>query len=200
MWARPAVVCGVSAARGFRHRASETLGWRANASERTWAPSEGGQLSRRDRAPGRYRAYVPDELGPDLPAVGERAQGAAADALVVLARADERLGAKAAYLSHLLVRSESISSSWIEGNRVTPKRLAIAESLRHGSRAALDVIANVHATEDAVAALADRSRPITVDDIEDLQHVIEPSLPRGLRTEQNWVGGAGGRECGAFGR
>ncbi|MDF2991528.1 MAG: fic [Microbacterium sp.] len=159
--------------------------------DRVWAPTEGGQLSRRDRAPGQYRAYVPQELGPGLPMLGERAQSAAADALVVLARADERLGTRAAYLSHLLVRSESISSSWIEGNRVTPKRLAIAESLQHGSRVALDVIANVRATEDAVAALADRTRPITVDDIESLQHIIEPSLPRGLRTEQNWVGGSG---------
>ena len=159
--------------------------------ERIWAPSEGGQLSRRDRAPGRHLAYIPEELGPDLPVLSDLAQNAAADALVVLARADERLGTRAAYLSHLLVRSESISSSWIEGNRVTPKRLAIAESLRHGSRVALDVIANVRATEDAVAALADRSRPVTVDDIEDLQHIIEPSLPRGLRAEQNWVGGSG---------
>lgn len=80
--------------------------------ERTWAPSDGGQLRRRDRAPGRYLAYVPDELGPDLPSLGEEARSAAADALVALARADERLGTRAAYLSHLLVRSESISSSW----------------------------------------------------------------------------------------
>lgn len=159
--------------------------------ERTWAPSGGGQLSRRDRAPGRYLAYVPDELGAHLPNVGEEARSAAADALVALARADERLGTRAAYLSHLLVRSESISSSWIEGNRVTPKRLAIAESLHHGSRVELDVIANVRATEDAVAALADRKRRISVDDIEKLQHLIEPALPRGLRTEQNWVGGSG---------
>ena len=158
--------------------------------ERVWDPDgDVGQLGRKDRAPGRYLAYVPDELG--ALRGSEMRRATAEDALAVLARADERIGSRAAYLNHLLIRSESISSSWIEGNRVTPKRLAIAEALEQGPRVALDVIGNVRATEDAIAALADRARPITTADIEDLQHVIEPSLQRGLRAEQNWVGGTG---------
>ncbi|MFF2273933.1 Fic family protein [Agromyces sp. NPDC058136] len=159
--------------------------------ERVWAPEDTGHLGRRDRAPGRYRAFVPDELGAALPALGEAAQSAADDAVTVLARADERIGPNGAYLNHLLIRSESISSSWIEGNRISPKRLAIAEALREGNRVALDVIGNVRATEAAIAALADRSRPIDVADVEALQHAIEPTLEPGLRTEQNWVGGPG---------
>ncbi len=159
--------------------------------ERLWHPDDGGGLSRKDRASGRYRAYVPDELGDRLPKLGTDAQAAAEDALAVLARADERIGPRGRYLNHLLIRSESISSSWIEGNRVTPERLAIAELLHEGSRQALDVVANVRATEAAIAGLADRGRAITVGDIVDLQHVIEPRLQRGLREEQNWVGGPG---------
>ena len=159
--------------------------------ERLWHPEDAGGLSRKDREPGRYLAYVPDELGDRLPALGPEAQGAAEDALAVLARADERIGSRGRYLNHLLIRSESISSSWIEGNRVTPKRLAIAELLHEGPRQALDVVANVRATEAAIAGLADRDRAITVEDIVDLQHVIEPRLTRGLRDEQNWVGGPG---------
>lgn len=156
-----------------------------------WKPQDTAHLSRKDRAPGHYRAYVPDELGVQLPKISQEAQQAAEDALSVLARADERIGARGGYLNHLLIRSESISSSWIEGNRVTPKRLAIAELLHHGTRVALDVVANVRATEEAIAVLADRSRPVTTSDIEHLQHVIEPSLQAGLRTGQNWVGGPG---------
>ncbi|WP_150463114.1 Fic family protein [Nesterenkonia ebinurensis] len=159
--------------------------------ERLWHPEEASGLSRKDRAPGRYLAYVPDELGGRLPSLGAEAQGAAEDALAVLARADERIGVRGRYLNHLLIRSESISSSWIEGNRVTPKRLAIAELLHQGPRQALDVVANVRATEAAIAELADHRRDITADDIVDLQHVIEPRLERGLRQEQNWVGGPG---------
>ena len=159
--------------------------------ERTWNPQDVPHLSRRDRSPGVYRAYVPDELPLDLPELSRAAEDAAGAALAVLARADERIGARGQYLNHLLIRSESISSSWIEGNRVTPKRLAIAELLHHGPRVAIDVIANVRATEDAIHALADRDRTITLEDIEALQHVIEPSLPEGIRQEQNWVGGSG---------
>jgi Fic family protein len=161
--------------------------------ERLWNPNEGSAygLSRRDRQPGRYRAYVPDELGTRLPEIGPDAQSAAEDALVVLGRTDERLGERGRLLSHLLIRSESISSSWIEGNRVSPKKLAIAEALQQGPQVALDVIGNVKATEQAIADLADRTRPITARDLEDLQHVIEPRLERGIRTVQNWVGGPG---------
>jgi Fic family protein len=156
-----------------------------------WNPEDTAHLSRKDQAPGRYRAYVPDELGDGLPDIGREAQQAAEDAFAVLARADERIGTRGGYLNHLLIRSESISSSWIEGNRVTPKKLAIAELLQQGSRVALDVVANVRATEEAIAALADRDRAVTTADIEHLQHVIEPTLVSGLRDEQNWVGGSG---------
>ena len=159
--------------------------------ERLWDARDAAHLGRRDRAAGRYLAFVPDELGRTLPPIGPEAQSAAEDALAVLARADERIGSHGAYLNHLLIRSESISSSWIEGNRITPKRLAIAETLDTGSRVALDVIGNVRATEAAIAALADRDRRVTAADIVELQHVIEPTLPPGLRTEQNWVGGPG---------
>lgn len=159
--------------------------------KRLWQPEDTGDLGRKDRAAGEYLTYVPDELGDRLPILSVTAQSAAEDALAVLARADERIGSRGRYLNHLLIRSESISSSWIEGNRVTPKRLAIAELLQHGPRQALDVVANVRATETAIAELADRSRVITVDDIVDLQHVIEPRLEPGLRREQNWVGGPG---------
>lgn len=163
----------------------------SNYIERLWSATDATHLSRRDRQAGRYRAYVPDELGDKLPVLGGEAQQAAEEALTVLTRADERIGANGRYLNHLLIRSESISSSWIEGNRVTPKKLAIAEVLQQGSRSALDVVANVRATEDAIAELADRRRIITKADIEQLQHVIEPSLAPGVRTEQNWVGGPG---------
>lgn len=106
--------------------------------------------------------------------LGAEAQGAAEDALAVLARADERIGARPVSESSADPRSESISSSWIEGNRVTPKRLAIAELLHQGPRQALDVVANVRATESAIAELADHTRTIETSDIVDLQHVIEP--------------------------
>lgn len=159
--------------------------------DQLWNPQDASHLGRKDRAPGHFQAYVPDELGDELPDIGKAARQAAEDALAVLARADERIGERGRFLIHLLIRSESISSSWIEGNRVTPKKLAIAELLEHGTRVAIDVVANVQATERAIVDLGDRDRPVTTEAIELLQHVIEPRLELGLRTEQNWVGGPG---------
>ncbi|MFT4199292.1 Fic family protein [Gordonia sp. (in: high G+C Gram-positive bacteria)] len=159
--------------------------------ERFWHADDAGGLARADRKPGSYRAYIPDELGDALPGLSAEATDAAADALAVLARADERIGAGADYLNYLLLHSESISSSWIEGKQISPKRLAVAEVLNHGSRAALEVVANVRATTEALGSLSDRSLPITVDAIVRLQHLIEPRLTAGVRTTQNWVGGPG---------
>lgn len=156
-----------------------------------WDPKDTAHLSRKDQAPGQYRAYVPAELGNSLPVLGDEARDAAEAALTVLARTDERIGSRAGYLNHLLIRSESISSSWIEGNRISPKKLAIAELLNQGTRVALDVVANIVATENAIEGLADQSQKIVIADIERLQHIIEPRLTPGLRTEQNWVGGSG---------
>lgn len=159
--------------------------------ERIWHPTDASALSRRDKVPGRYLAYVPDELAVALPAVGPDAEIAATDALVALGRADERIGDRGGLLTHLLLRSEGISSSWIEGNRISPKRLAIAEVLSNGGRVARDVLATIHATEEAIVSLADRSKPISVDDFVRIQHLIEPRLDKGFRQQQNWVGGTG---------
>ena len=160
--------------------------------ERYWSPPNPAGLSRKDRASGTYFAHIPDELAAGLPPLSSEAQQAAEDAVVVLARLDERIGETGGrYLNHLLIRSESISSSWIEGNRLSPKKLAIAELLHQGDRVALDVIANVRATEAAIDDLANPQRTITTAQIEELQHSIEPRLEFGLRQEQNWVGGPG---------
>lgn len=160
--------------------------------ERTWQPDPHSYLSRKDRTPGAFNAFVPDELGTELPELGHAARQAAENAAVVLGRLDQSVtSSSSGYLNHLLIRSESISSSWIEGNRITPKKLAIAEALQSGDSLALDVIGNVHATESAIDALSDPASAITVEDIEELQHTIEPRLDRGIRKEQNWVGGPG---------
>lgn len=157
-----------------------------------WSPPNTAGVSRKDRASGTYHAYVPDELPLKLPTLSPEATAAADEAALILARLDERIRSSGSrYLNHLLIRSESISSSWIEGNRLSPKKLAIAERLQHGDRVALDVIANVRATEHAIDALSDPVRQVTAADIVDLQHAIEPRLEPGLRTEQNWVGGPG---------
>ncbi|WP_070955038.1 Fic family protein [Candidatus Rhodoluna planktonica] len=158
--------------------------------KRQWQPEPLFGYSKQDLKPGIYRAYVPDELELTLPALGPAASEAAERALRVLIRADEKIAGHGSYLNHLLIRSESISSSWIEGNQISPKKLAIAELTSWGSQTALDVIANVKATEAAISQLAE-AKTISVANIEQLQHIIEPGYQLGIRREQNFVGGVG---------
>jgi hypothetical protein len=148
-------------------------------------PDDVGQLGRKCRAPGRYHAFVPDELGTALPVLGEAAKSAAKDAVTVLARADERIGSRGACLNHLLIQSESISSSWIKGNRISPKRLAIAEALCEGTRVTLDVIGNVRATE---AAIADASRTAGPTEATSLARAALAPSGRQPRAESSYRG------------
>lgn len=159
--------------------------------ERVWAPGRDSLLPNKDRKASRYLAYVPDELPETLAAFSSGTQSVANSALQALVRADERIARSGSFFNNLLIRSESISSSWIEGNRISAKKLAIAEALKSGSKVAIEVLANVRATEQALDALANSDHAITVDDILDLHHTVEPSLERGMRTVQNFVGGTG---------
>lgn len=156
-----------------------------------WDAEDVQGLPGRDQKSGTYTAFVPGFLR-DLnyrpsPAVEEQVLRAT----VALSRADNAVTAAGRYLNHLLIRSESISSSWIEGNVISAKKLAIADITHASGQVAIDVIANVHATESAIGELSRPERPFTVEDIKDLQHQIVPVLDYGFRTVQNWIGGSG---------
>ena len=89
--------------------------------ERFWNPGDESELSRRDRTQGKYNAYVPDELGVALPQLSSAQLSSAQQRNSATAQlrncataqqaVDEGVGWQASYLSHLLIRSESISSS-----------------------------------------------------------------------------------------
>lgn len=151
-----------------------------------------GNLSRKDQRQGVYRAYVPDLLSSQSFSFEQATVAQLEDALQAIVRADERVGqAGAIYLNNLLIRSESIASSFIEGHVVGPRRLAVEDLLRRGDVVALPVIRNVETTSQAIAELADPARPITLHDLEQLQQVVAPHTNYGLRTIQNWIGGDG---------
>lgn len=158
-----------------------------------WAPADDelSGLSKKDRRAGRYRAFVPDTIADREFELSSSTLAAADQALQAVTRADERVGAQASFLHHLLVRSESISSSYIEGINVTPKRLALAEVLGRGGSAARAVLGNVRATESAVTTMGDPAHVITIDDLEQLQRSVAPAALQGVRDVQNWVGGTG---------
>ncbi len=108
-------------------------------------------------------------------------------------------------LARLLLRTESIASSKVDGMQLGVRELARAEAksesgLRVGS-SALEVLANVDAMELAVhnAAATDA---FTVGDILAIHTKLMAHAPNAhvagrLRTTQNWIGGNDFNPCGA---
>jgi Fic family protein len=93
----------------------------------------------------------------------------------------------------LLLRSEAVASSRIEGYDVSSLNLARALIDPRGAKgSARAVAANVAAMEEAVA-IADRDGPIGLDDLLAIHATLmageERARPGRVREEQNWIGG-----------
>ena len=108
-------------------------------------------------------------------------------------------------LARLLLRTESIASSKVEGMQVDARTLARAEvSSDIGQKAAptaLEVIGNIDAMQLAIEnATAEES--VGVDQIVEIHRALLEQAPNShiagrIRTEQNWIGGNDYNPCGA---
>lgn len=107
-------------------------------------------------------------------------------------------------LARLLLRTESIASSKVEGMQVDAKQLARAEVRddigRKGSVEALEILANVDAMQFAIEETSSVKR-ITPYEIVALHRVLmemsNHKIAGRLRDEQNWIGGNDFNPCGA---
>jgi Fic family protein len=108
-------------------------------------------------------------------------------------------------LARLLLRTESIASSKVEGMQVDVRALARAEArLDAGGRAgpeALEVLANIDAMQLAIEE-ASEEVAFGVDQILAihrvlLEHAPNASIAGELRSDQNWIGGNDYNPCGA---
>jgi Fic family protein len=153
----------------------------------------------------RYEAFVPDTLtGAEL-TLSSAVAGAVADAqqsiMSLNAGATPALGP----LARLLLRTESIASSKVEGLQVGVRQLARAESrVETGGRASptiREVLGNIDAMQSAVDEAAS-TRRIGVAQIVDVHrrlmaHSPRPEIAGVLRGGQNWIGGNDYNPCGA---
>jgi Fic family protein len=107
-------------------------------------------------------------------------------------------------LARLMLRTESIASSKVEGLQVDARSLARAEARSetggHVGTSALEILASV----DAMQLAVERASSETVVSAEDIMAVhaelMKASSPRiagVLRSEQNWIGGNDYNPCGA---
>lgn len=155
-----------------------------------------------DRMSGQYHPYVPDKLaGTDI-----RLSVEAAAACEAAVQSMTQLDASAKYistaesLSRMLLRSEAISSSRIEGLEMSVRRMLEDEALselgvsRRPSSIEVEVMGNVRAMQEAIEGVSQKDR-LSVADIQD----VHAALMRGtkleayggsLRDSQNWIGGS----------
>ncbi|MBA3877497.1 MAG: Fic family protein [Anaerolinea sp.] len=163
--------------------------------KRRWEGDPGAYGGRSARMSFTYEAFVPDtiaDLDPQVTFDVAEAVTAAERAVRALNSAPEVAGLEA--IAALLLRSEALASSRIEGFELSQRNLALALIDPRAARGTAGVVArNVLAMEQAVS-IGDLDRPIAVDDLLAthltlMRNEPERLTPGRLRHEQNWVGG-----------
>lgn len=180
----------------------------AQLSRTVWKGSGQTDLPRRDRKSCVFHAYIPDVLaertirldGEVAADVGE------AEAAVMKLNMEARALCDSEALARLLLRSESVASSKIEGLEVGARRLLRAEAARalgEGSTdvTANDVLGNIDAMSCALGGLKE-GQALTVDLLLDVHRRLLAHTPLAdqggrTRTQQNWVGGSAFNPCSA---
>jgi Fic family protein len=153
----------------------------------------------------RYESFIPDPLSAlDLSLPAEVA-GLASEAEAAIRRLNDVARPALAPLARLLLRTESIASSKVEGLHMGARELARAEArMEAGGRAAplaMELMANIDAMELAVHEAASVER-FTAEDIRAIHRRLMEKAPNAriagrIRTAQNWIGGNDYNPCGA---
>ena len=171
--------------------------------------SSGWGMNRRETQSGTYHPFLPDKLASlDIMLTPEAASSvAAAQAAVMLLNQEARYLTNTEPLARLLLRSEALASSRIEGLQMNAGRLLELEALDElGVSHRLDsaeaaVMANIAAMSNAVNGMG-VDAAIGADDI----RAVNATLLVGshleseggvLRTVQNWIGGNNVNPVGA---
>lgn len=174
--------------------------WPAFTSEAVpWESADAGYgpRSRRAARTGPYEAAVPPRIATATVALPSATVTLVTEASAEIARFDGETHAATTSFAALLLRSEAASSSQIENLTSSPRAIALAELGRAGRSNADEIVANVTAMTQALAA-ADR---LDGDAILAMHRALMTSqLPAAAgrwREEQVWIGGTARSPHGA---
>ena len=170
---------------------------------RVWQPRSDSLAPRRFRRECRYDAFIPDRLDGSLTDLPIDLAAYLSEGEAAIRRLQEPGDRLLDPLAHLLMRSESIASSRIEGLQIDARGLARAEARRRvgrqiGSRAR-EVIDNVEAMQLAIHEAANVERLNTADLLGIHDALMQRRLDSAgrIRSSQNWIGGNDYNPCGA---
>lgn len=151
-----------------------------------------------------YETYIPEPLAGARFSMDARLAGMLADAEAAIHELNVFARPSLDPLARLLLRTESIASSKVEGMQLGTRELARAEARAEaGGRAgaaALEILANIDAMELAIQEAAD-AKAFTVDGVLAIHRTLMGTGPGAnggrIRATQNWIGGNDYNPCGA---
>ena len=162
-------------------------------------------------APARYRracdydAFVPEAVSEFSPSLSGGVVGIVSDAERAIAALNRTAGPELDPLARLLLRTESIASSKVEGMQADSRSLARAEANQDAGRRVGSDLAEILSNIDAMQLAVERAsstRRVSVADIVDIHRVLMAPAPNRdvagrVRETQNWIGGNNYNPCGA---
>jgi Fic family protein len=173
--------------------------------DRTWEHDPALYAPARYRRACRYRVFIPDALEGRPVSLPGPVAGVVSDAEDAIRRLNAQAHPALQPLARLLLRTESIASSKVEGMQVDVRDLARAEARAETGRkvgsTALEVLANIDAMQLAIDGAAGTAS-LTPSQVDAIHHRLMISSPRSaiagkVRTGQNWIGGNDYNPCGA---
>ncbi|MDE3174224.1 MAG: Fic family protein [Gemmatimonadota bacterium] len=152
-----------------------------------------------------YEAFVPDELASLSVQLDAQLAGLVSEAEHAIRVLNDEAGPALDPLARLLLRTESIASSKVEGLQLGVRELARAEAkAESGSKpspTAMELLANIDAMLLAVDEAATVERfgvtEITAVHRRLLERAPHQHIAGHIRTQQNWIGGNDYNPCGA---
>lgn len=170
----------------------ETAYWKSDADGPT----------RKDKLQGTYHPYAPDSLANAEIALSSDAAGACEAAAIALTEleATATYSATAESLARIMLRSEAISSSRIEGLEMNARRLLEIEALdeigvpHRPNSTEVEVLGNINAMREAIAQTSGKSE-LTLADVRAIHRALLANTKLAeyggvLRDSQNWIGGS----------
>lgn len=171
----------------------------------TWRADPAAYAPPRYRRACTYDAFVPEPVAEVAVFLPGGIAGAVSEAEQAIADLNRAAGPELMPLARLLLRTESIASSKVEGLQVDARSLARAEANQEtgrkvGSEAA-EILANIDAMQLSIERAADLAtlRPA---DFLDIHRVLLERAPNSqiagrFRASQTWIGGNDYNPCGA---
>ena len=173
--------------------------------KKIWPSDPARDAPARHRRACSYETFVPDPLASTAITLDGRLSGSVSEAEHEIRNLNELGGAALTPLARLLLRTESITSSKVEGLQLGVRELARAEAKSESGvppgPTALEVLANI----DAMTLAMDEATETADFGIQSIRAIhrrlLEGTRSRRIagmiRTGQNWIGGNDYTPCGA---